>query len=191
MAAIHWSGNRLAESGYDALRGSGEVSTSIWHMDVFWNPETQEETAMQKLVLSTVVMALALLTNVQMAAAQSSDEAAIASAVETYRKAMLAADRSQFETIGAEQMSYGHSGGRIETKAQFIAGATSGKSAWKFIKLTDHTTQIIGNDAIVRHLFAGENASAGKTNAIKIGILVIWQKQGGSWQLLARQAYKI
>ena len=43
----------------------------------------------------------------------------------------------------------------------------------------------------MRHLFAGENASEGKTNAIKIGLLMIWQKQGGSWQLPARQAYKI
>ena len=146
---------------------------------------------MKKLVFSTVVMAFALLTNVQLAAAQSADEVAVAQAVETYRKAMLAADRSQFEAICAAQMSYGHSGGRIETKAQFIDGATSGRSVWKFITLTDHTTQIVGNNAIVRHVFTGENTSEGKTNAIKIGILMVWQKQDGRWKLLARQAYKI
>ena len=36
-------------------------------------------------------------------AAQSSDEAAIAQAVEAFRNAMLAADRSQFEALCAEQ----------------------------------------------------------------------------------------
>ena len=51
--------------------------------------------------------------------------------------------------------------------------------------------QIVGNDAIVRHMFTAENVAEGKTNAIKIGILMIWQKQGGRWKLLARQAYKV
>ena len=146
---------------------------------------------MRTLVLSTVIMALALLTNVQLVAAQSSDEAAVAQGVEAYRKAMLAADRSQFEAICADQLSYGHSAGRIETKAQFIDGAVSGRSVWKFITLTDHSNQIVGNNAIVRHIFTGENESEGKTNAIKIGILMVWQKQDGRWKLLARQAYKI
>jgi ketosteroid isomerase-like protein len=146
---------------------------------------------MRTLALSTVVVALALLTNVQLVAAQSSDEAAVAQAVEAYRKAMLAADRSQLEAICADQLSYGHSAGRIETKAQFIDGAVSGRSTWKFITLTDHSNQIVGNNAIVRHIFTGENESAGKTNAIKIGILMVWQKQDGRWKLLARQAYKI
>ena len=146
---------------------------------------------MRTLVLSTVVMALALLTNVQLVAAQSSDEAAVAQAVETYRKAMLAADRSQLEAICEDQLSYGHSSGRIETKAQFIDGAVSGRSVWKFITLADHRIQIVGNNAIVRHIFTGENESASKTNAINIGILMVWQKQDGRWKLLARQAYKI
>ena len=146
---------------------------------------------MRTLVLSAVVMALALLTNAQVVAAQSSDEAAVAQAVEAFRKAMLAADRSQFEAICADQLSYGHSAGRIETKAQFIDNAVSGRSIWKFITLTDHSTQIVGNNAIARHIFTGENESAGKTNAIKIGILMVWQKQDGRWRLLARQAYRI
>ena len=70
-------------------------------------------------------------------AAQSSDEAAIAQAVEGFRNAMLTADRSQFEALCADQLSYGHSAGRVENKAQFIDGATSGRSTWIFITLTD------------------------------------------------------
>jgi Domain of unknown function (DUF4440) len=62
--------------------------------------------------------------------AQSSDEAAVAQAVEAFRNAMLTADRNQFEALCADQLSYGHSAGRIETKAQFIEGATSGRSVW-------------------------------------------------------------
>jgi len=146
---------------------------------------------MRKLVLFTVLLALAILPGAQPAAAQSGDEAAVAQAVETFRKAMLANDRGQFEALCADQMSYGHSGGRIETKKQFIDDATSGKSVWKFLNLSDQSIQTVGNNAIVRNILTGDLESGGKITPIKIGILMVWQKQDGRWKLLARQAYKL
>jgi ketosteroid isomerase-like protein len=146
---------------------------------------------MRALVLWNFILALTLLTLSPAASAQSGDEAAVAQAVEALRKAALAKDRKQFEALLADQASYGHSAGRIETKTQFIDGTTSPRSVWKFIDQTDQTIQIAGNKAIVRHMFTGENESEGKTNAVKIGILMVWQKQDGRWKLLARQAYRI
>jgi ketosteroid isomerase-like protein len=146
---------------------------------------------MLTLLLSTVIMALALLTPMQPAAAQADDEGAVAQAVEEFRKAYLSKDRSQFEKLCADQMSFGHSSGKIETKAQFIDDVTGPRSVWKFIDLSKQTVQIVGNNAIVRHILTGENVSEGKTNAIKIGILMVWVKQGGQWKLLGRQAYRI
>ena len=99
--------------------------------------------------------------------------------------------RSQFEALCADQLSDGHSAGRIETKAQFIDGATSGRSVWKVMTLTDQSQQIVGDTAIVRHILTGETESEGKTNAVKIGVLMVWQKQDGRWKLLARQAYRL
>jgi len=124
-------------------------------------------------------------------AAQSSDEATVAQAVEAFRNAMLKADRSQFEALCTDQLSYGHSGGRIETKSQFIDGATSGRSTWKFITLTDQSQQISGNTAIARHILTGETERDGKTNPVKIGVMMVWHKPNGNWKLLARQAYKL
>jgi len=37
----------------------------------------------------------------------------------------------------------------------------------------------------------GETESEGKTNAIKFGVLMVWQRQDGRRKLLARQAYKL
>jgi hypothetical protein len=146
---------------------------------------------MRTFVVSTVVMALVLLGVGHVAAAQSSDEAAVAQAVDAFRNAMLKADRSQFEALCADRLSYGHSAGRIETKAQFIDAATSGRSVWKFITLTDQTNQIVGNTAIVRHTLTGETERDGKTNPVKIGVLMVWHEQDGHWQLLARQAVRL
>jgi ketosteroid isomerase-like protein len=145
---------------------------------------------MRILVLSTVVLALALL-GASPVVAQSGDEAAVTQAVEAFRNATLKADRSQFEALTADQLSYGHSAGRVENKAQFIDGATSGRSTWKFINLTDQTIHIVGNTAIVRHTFTGESERDGKTNPVKLGVLTVWQKQDGNWKLLARQAVRL
>jgi Domain of unknown function (DUF4440) len=93
--------------------------------------------------------------------------------VEAFRNARLKADRAQFEALTAEQLSYGHSAGRVENTSQFIDAAISGRSTWEFITLTDQTIQIVGNTAIVRHTLTGETEREGKTNPVKIGVLMV------------------
>ena len=45
---------------------------------------------------------------------------------------------------------------------------------------------------LVRHLLTGETVSpAGQVSPVRIGVLQVWQKQGGDWVLLARQAYRL
>jgi ketosteroid isomerase-like protein len=124
------------------------------------------------------------------AVAASADEAAVAQAVEALRKAILEQDKATLEALTAEQLSYGHSGGRVETRAQFIEGVMTRKALLKSLTLSDHTIAIVGNDAIARHTWASESEMDGKPTSTKIGVLQVWQKQGGTWKLLARQAFR-
>jgi hypothetical protein len=124
------------------------------------------------------------------AGAASADEMAVAQAVEALRKAILEQDKPTLEALTAEQLSYGHSGGRVETKAQFIEGVMTRKALLKSLTLSDHTITIAGNDAIARHTWASESEMDGKPTSTKIGVLQVWQKQGGTWKLLARQAFR-
>jgi hypothetical protein len=119
------------------------------------------------------------------------DEAVVARAVETYRKGLLTADRGLLEEICADQLSYGHSAGTVQTKAEFIAAATNRKSTWKYITFSDQTVSVVGSNAIVRNIFTGDIESEGKVTPIKIGMLMVWHKQKTHWKLLARQAFKI
>jgi ketosteroid isomerase-like protein len=50
---------------------------------------------------------------------------------------------------------------------------------------------IVGSSAVARHLYVSESELDGKPNSTKIGALQVWQKQDGSWKLLARQGYKL
>jgi ketosteroid isomerase-like protein len=123
--------------------------------------------------------------------AESPDEVAVAQAVETLRQAMVDADKARLEDIVADQLSYGHSGGAIESKAVFIDAIVSKKLIFKSITLSDPTIAIAGNDAIVRHVFVGETERNGKLATARVGVLQVWQKHDGRWKLLARQAYKL
>jgi uncharacterized protein DUF4440 len=122
-------------------------------------------------------------------AAAEGEEGAVKQAVEAFRKAQLASDRAALEKLVADQLSYGHSGGRVENKTQFLDGAA--KSRWKAIGVSEETDSVVGSNAVTRFLFTGENESDGKVNAVKIGVLMVWLKQEGNWKLLARQAVKV
>ena len=124
------------------------------------------------------------------AVAESADEAAVAKAVEALRKAIFGQEKTQLEALCAEQLSYGHSDGRVENKAKFIDGVMTRKAILKSLTLSDHTIAIVGTDAIARHTWASESETDGKTTSTKIGVLQVWQKQGGAWQLLARQSVR-
>lgn len=123
--------------------------------------------------------------------AQSGDEAAVTQAVEDLRKAMLEADRGRLEALVADELSYGHSSGTIQNKAQFVDVIVNKETAYKSMTLTEPVVTVVGADAIARHTLVVESESAGKTATTKIGVLQVWMKRGDRWKLLARQAFKL
>ncbi len=125
------------------------------------------------------------------AQAQSKDEKQVAAAVDRLKQAMIAGERSALEAIVADALSYGHSSGKVEDKAAFVEAIVSGKSDFVSINLTNQTIQVTGNTAIVRHQLAGETNDSGVPGIVKLGVMLVWQKQGDTWKLLARQSYKL
>jgi ketosteroid isomerase-like protein len=124
--------------------------------------------------------------------AQSKAQKAVSAAVENLRQAMVSGDRTALSNIAAEDLSYGHSSGKVENKAQFVEAIASGRSNFEKIDLTEQTIKVVGKTAIVRHnLFAETNNVGSAPGTVKLSILTIWQKQSGQWKLLARQAVKL
>ncbi|MCA3418983.1 MAG: nuclear transport factor 2 family protein [Roseomonas sp.] len=127
--------------------------------------------------------------NPSTAQAQGSDAAAVAAAVDALTKAMLAGDRAGLMAVTHERLSYGHSAGRIENRQQFIDPLVNKTSVFRSITVSDQTIDVVGDDAIVRHVLRGESESGGRVNPVNIGILQVWKKQPDGWKLLARQAF--
>jgi len=123
--------------------------------------------------------------------AQAGDEAAVAQSVETLRKGQLEADRTKLEQVTSAQVSYGHSDGRAETKEQFIHGVMTRKQTVKSLTFPELKVAVVGNAAIVRHIYLSQSELDGKATTTRIGALQVWQKQDGGWKLLARQGFRL
>lgn len=123
--------------------------------------------------------------------AQSKQEKTVAGAVEQLRKAMVDGDSVMLDKLTLPQLSYGHSGGHIDDKTEFVHKLVSGGSDFVTIELTEQTISVSKNTAVVRHKLNAATNDNGKPAVVHLAVLLIWQKLHGDWKLLARQAIKL
>ena len=121
----------------------------------------------------------------------SKEETAVVNQVEILRKAMIDADGAKLKALTSEKLNYVHSNGNFQNQGEFIDGIVSGKSDFVTIEFQDQTIAIQHDVAIVRHVLAAHTKDGGVDKDIKIGIMLVWQKQKNNWILIARQAYKL
>ena len=120
----------------------------------------------------------------------TSDNTALTQAIEKFYNAIRDKNAAAFEPLLTQDVSYGHSSGRIENKAQFVANVLEPKTKWKSIYGAKQTNTFSGDTAVSRHVMAGENERDGKPGTSNMETMMVWQKQNGAWKLLARQACK-
>lgn len=122
---------------------------------------------------------------------KSKDEMAVASSVETLRQALIDADGNKLAVLTSAALSYGHSSGIVQNQSVFIEKIVNGESDFVTIEFQNQTIEIVGDVAIVRHNLAAHTKDGGVDKDIKIGIMLVWQKQKNKWLLIARQAFKL
>ncbi len=146
---------------------------------------------LKKLILvATAALALAGCAGMAAGSASPGDAQAVEAAAEKLRLAMIDPTSAALNALVADDLSYGHSGGKVDTKTSFIADLMSGASDFVTITITDQTIKVVGSNAIVRHTLSADTNDGGKPGKVALKILGVWQKQGGDWKLLARQAVR-
>ena len=148
------------------------------------------------IVLSFVAMLAGCSDNKQQQPAvvlPQATEADIVAVTGRLTAAMIAVDESTLKSILAEELVYGHSGGKVQNKSEFIAEILSGEPLkYVSIELLDQTIQMAGNAAVVRHIFTAETMNADGTQGnLRVGNVFVWLLQNGEWKLLVRQAYRL
>lgn len=142
---------------------------------------------MKQLILSALLTIVLVFNSI----AQSKQETAVANAVEKLRLAMISGNEAELLAVSSEKLSYGHSGGLVENQQQFVDKLKTGASDFVTIELKNQTISISGKVAIVRHELHGTTNDNNKPGEVHLRILLVWQKDGKAWKLLARQAVKI
>jgi ketosteroid isomerase-like protein len=123
-------------------------------------------------------------------ASPATDEKAVAAAVDQMTQAMLHKDVPALEALTSDNVTYGHSSGKVQDKAAFIDDIRSGRSAFNTLQMLNQKIFLNGDVALVRNHFSAEAVNSGKVVPTEIENFQIWQQQKGKWLLIGRQAFK-
>jgi ketosteroid isomerase-like protein len=122
--------------------------------------------------------------------AQNASQVEVEKSMESLSAAIIAADQKALDGITMGDIMYAHSDGRIQDKKEFIDALVAGKSAFTKIQLSDQKITFIGDLAFVSNHMSADIAPSGKPAHVELNIFYVWEKEGGSWKLLARKAFK-
>jgi ketosteroid isomerase-like protein len=116
-------------------------------------------------------------------------EKEVLSAMDSWGKAMMAKDRGALQKLFHQDLTYTHSSGLNETKAQAIKALLGGRTI-EAIDLTDTSVRVYGNTALVKGKVDVRN-NAGQVSTTHLDVLHVWVKGSTGWQMVARQALRL
>jgi ketosteroid isomerase-like protein len=122
------------------------------------------------------------------APAGDSAEKEVLAAMESLKHAVLHKDGPALERLLANDLTYTHSAGQEQTKAEFIQSITSGKSITEKLEFSGTSVRLYGKTALVK---GRVDLWHSPTNIVHMNILHVWEKSPQGWQLVARQATRL
>ena len=127
------------------------------------------------------------------ACAQSAEEQQVWTGVEQLTKAVFETkDSVAINGLVNKYVTYAHSSGLVEDRPTMIHAAVSSALKYKNISIEKGEINIDGNTAVLRHNLRGVSVDASGTESpLNLGILQVWKKNNGKWQIWARQAVRI
>jgi ketosteroid isomerase-like protein len=114
----------------------------------------------------------------------------VLAAIEEYRKAMVEGNGARLLEMSADDMSFGHANGVVQTKVEFVKTVVDKVEVFHKIKLYDHSIRVSGDLAIARHTFDADVFFQGKDQNFLLSVVQVWKKEDGRWRLFTRQSFK-
>jgi len=139
---------------------------------------------MKKISLSLVVF-----LSFAFAGAQTEEEKLTATLKE-FHQALVNKNTTSINQQTDKALSYGHSNGWVETKADVIKDLETGYIVYHSYK--EDSLNIMINESMANARFVADiNATMnGNTNTIHLKVLEVWVKKGKRWLLFARQGVR-
>ena len=106
-----------------------------------------------------------------------------------YQEAMIHNNAAVLEKLLSEDLSYIHSGGQNESKADVLKSVTSGKNVVTRLEFSDMSIRIYeGATALAR---CRVDLWHSDTNIVHMNVLHTWIKRPRGWVMVARQATRL
>lgn len=115
---------------------------------------------------------------------------AIKEKVDALSDVLINPSMEKIDALVLEELTYGHSSGKIETKAEFADALLNGEDdiiAWNVI---DENMKVVDNTAWFRHVLEGKVVRGVDTSDVNLKVMMVWVNTDSGWKLLARQAVK-
>jgi hypothetical protein len=102
-------------------------------------------------------------------------------------------DSATLDRLFASRVKYGHSSGKIETRAEAIHNISRNRSVYtEDTSLRPYSIWMEGDSARVKRVYkATEKKADGTENALNLSIETVWIKEKKDWKLARRQATKV
>ena len=138
-----------------------------------------------------ILLTAVLFTTAPAFAAPPSDPAAekeVMAAMQTWRTAMMKKDGAALAKLYHEDLSFGHSSGIVENKAEAVNHMVTTKVDYAAVDLIETKIKVQGNLALVNGRVNYKQVTDGKTTDIKLHVLHVWVKTPQGWQMIGRQS---
>jgi len=142
-----------------------------------------------------LLLSLLLVSTVAPAARAESKKAPAADVVKAAELARFeAATKNDLDTLGkllADDLTYTHSTGVLETKEVFLASLKSGKLQFKKIEPADLLVRVFDKTAVINGTAKLSVVSNGEAKEVSVRYTDVWANRAGHWQLVAWQSTKV
>src|SRR3954447_7199851 len=132
--------------------------------------------------------ALAAMGGMLFAATDTPADKEILAVMDAYKDAMIHNKADVLERLLHNDLSFVHSAGQLERKADVLKSVTSGKNVIIRMEFSDTTVRTYGNTSLVR---CRVDLWHSETNIVHMNVLHAWIKTPAGWQLAARQATRL
>jgi Domain of unknown function (DUF4440) len=123
--------------------------------------------------------------------AQTTDEQKLITTVKEFHQALVKKNTVSINQQTDKALSYGHSNGWIQTKADLIKDFETGKISYESYKEDSITVNINENLANVRFIAdITATVNGDVKNNYHLKVYEVWVKKGKRWVLFGRQATK-
>lgn len=136
---------------------------------------------------------LVLLSLIALPAFCAADAAkAVEEAERGWAKGVTTNDFALLEKVLADDLTYTHSTGAVDTKQSYIGNLKSGKSKYVKVDYEQLKVQVLTKDVAITICRAQFVTMAdGKPNPAHLSLLHVFRRKGGQWQLMAHQSARL